>query len=227
LFEVTSGSDVTLPPMAWALRVCFLRLPYKKGIRFLENYQIEISNNQECLEIDEEELIDVVRRTLEAERVSAAEISVALIDDAAMHELNRRHLDHDYPTDVLSFLLDCDEMDADKTSGDTADGRPSLRGAGKRLEGEVIISTETAVQESAKYHWSPRDEIVLYLVHGLLHLCGYDDQTQPERELMRSREQAILTFWNLTPHYSESEDMEPPDGEAGSQSAGGHSGAET
>ena len=71
------------------------------------------------------------------------------------------------------------------------------------LDGEVIVSTEMAVQMATEYHWSPRDELVLYLVHGVLHLIGYDDQNDEDKRRMRTRERAALLNWNLTPHYTE------------------------
>ena len=58
-----------------------------------------------------------------------------------------------------------------------------------------------AAQRAAEYQWTPHEELILYLVHGLLHLCGYDDLTPAERRIMRAREKEILAYWNLTPHY--------------------------
>jgi probable rRNA maturation factor len=49
-----------------------------------------------------------------------------------------------------------------------------------------------ASQSASRFGWSPAQELALYLIHGLLHLCGYDDGTEPERRLMRRRERAIL-----------------------------------
>lgn len=146
--------------------------------------QVSIANEQSSLAVDEAKIREIVAETLHAEEIENAEISVALVDDPTMHELNRRHLEHDYPTDVLSFLL------AD--SGD--EGEP--------LEGEIIISTETAIRQAAEYTWAPEAEFTLYLVHGLLHLCGYDDHTAADRRRMRSRERAILKIWGLSPHYA-------------------------
>jgi probable rRNA maturation factor len=66
------------------------------------------------------------------------------------------------------------------------------RSAGRGIDGEVLVSAEMAVQMADRFGWSPRDELTLYLVHGLLHLCGYDDLSPAERRLMRERERAIL-----------------------------------
>lgn len=162
-------------------------------------FQIEINNDQDQLELPATWLREVVEQTLTQEEVRSAEISVAVVDNATIWRLNRRHLQHDYPTDVLSFLLDSDPELPPLT------GR---RGAGRRIEGEVIVSAEMAMQMAVQYHWQSANELCLYLVHGLLHLCGYDDLTPEEQIIMRQRERDILQFWNLTPHYTE--DAAPP-----------------
>jgi probable rRNA maturation factor len=140
-------------------------------------------------------LIQVARRVLAEEQVAGAEISVALVDDPAIHDINRQYLGHDYPTDVISFLLECEPAEEDSAIGKL----PSLRGKGKRLDGELIISTETAIQEAKNYGWSPREELVLYLIHGLLHLVGYDDLSSTEQSVMRARERAMLALFQITP----------------------------
>lgn len=158
-------------------------------------YTVEIANNQSALDIDEDFLREVVCTTLKNEEVAAAEISLALVDNATLRDLNKRYLDHDYDTDVLSFLLDCEQ----KTTAAPDQPGEGPRGRGKRIDGEVIVSAEMAAQTAADCGWSGRDEVVLYLVHGLLHLMGYDDRSETETELMRSRERGILRFWNLSP----------------------------
>jgi probable rRNA maturation factor len=73
------------------------------------------------------------------------------------------------------------------------------RGAGKRLDGEIIISAETALRNASRFGCRPVDEVELYLVHGLLHLCGYNDLSAAQRRLMRAREADILAHWNFKP----------------------------
>ncbi|QDT31592.1 Endoribonuclease YbeY [Thalassoglobus polymorphus] len=159
-------------------------------------FEIHLSNNQQLLPVHDSLVHDAVTQTLTAQNVASAEIVVALIDDKSIHTVNREHLQHDYPTDVISFLYD--------SSGGTTDedSEPLLKGSDSHLDGELVISVETAIRESTTYQWDPLDELRLYIVHGLLHLCGYDDQTDSEKAIMRQREQAILKFWNLTPHYT-------------------------
>ena len=162
-------------------------------------YEIDITNKQHCLEVPADRLRDIVQRTLSEERVRSAVISVAVVDNRTIWRLNRRHLQHDYPTDVLSFLLERDPASIPAAGP---------RGAGRLIEGEVIVSAEMAMQMAAQYHWRDVDEVCLYLVHGLLHLCGYDDLTPEEQMVMRHRERDILRFWNLIPSYRD--DTAPP-----------------
>lgn len=159
-------------------------------------YQIDIANSQDCLEVDEAFLTQVAERVLAEEQVAAAELSIALVDNPTIHELNRQYLNHDYATDVLSFLLDCEP---EETEPPPSGLPPTLRGKGKRLDGEVIISTETALQDAEKFGWSPREEVVLYLIHGILHLVGYDDLSSTEQAVMRARERAMLAKFHMTP----------------------------
>ena len=159
-------------------------------------YTIEIANEQSEFDIDEERIREAITHTLEQESVVAADISVAVIDNEQIHELNRRYLSHDYATDVLSFLLD-------ETGPETARNAEGPRGAGKSIEGELIVSSEMASQVAKEYRWSPHDELLLYIVHGLLHLCGYDDLSESEQRIMRQREREVLAHWNLTPHYQD------------------------
>ena len=107
-----------------------------------------------------------------AKAVSRASISIALVDDAAIHRVNRAYLDHDCPTDVISFLL---------SEPDDAE-----------LTGELVVSTQTALAMSAQLKVPAWSELVLYVVHGLLHLCGYDDRSDEDVRIMRAHEKMAL-----------------------------------
>lgn len=130
-----------------------------------------------------------------AEKVAGAELVVAIVDDPAIHEVNREHLQHDYPTDVISFLYDSEVRQASDHS--------ELRGCGLHLDGELVVSAETAIREAERLGWDSESELSLYIVHGLLHLCGYDDLTDHEKLIMRKREREVLQHWGLSPHYPE------------------------
>ena len=146
-------------------------------------YEIEIANNQSRLTLDEDYLRLVVSQTLSAEEVSGATISIAILDNPSIHNLNREYLQHDYETDVLSFLLE--------ESGGT-DNSQAPRGSKKQIDGEIIASADYAADQAAIYQWEPLSELTLYIVHGLLHLCGYDDLSEEELPVMRARERDIM-----------------------------------
>ena len=106
-----------------------------------------------------------------------------------MHQLNREHLNHDYPTDVLSFVLERSESS---------------------LDGEVIVSADTAIARAAEFHLPPEDELLLYVIHGTLHLVGYDDKEASNRALMREQESRYLAKFDVhLPDDRSSSDVRP------------------
>lgn len=125
-----------------------------------------------------ERLERVARAALEAEDVPSAELGILITDDATVHELNRRYADEDKPTDVLSFSLREGEefVSPDET---------------ERL-GEVIISLDTAKRQAEEAGRPLEAEVAHLLVHGILHLLGYDHAEQDDERVMRGREEAIL-----------------------------------
>ena len=154
-------------------------------------FEINVTDQQDLLEVDLDRIETIARDLLTHEQVVRAEISIALIDSQTMQHLNNTHLGHDYDTDVLSFLLDsAPEMNAQTIP----------RGAGKAIEGEVLVSTKIAQQAAAAEHdWDVAHEVALYVVHGLLHLLGYDDLSEEERRTMQARERLHLARWDLVP----------------------------
>jgi probable rRNA maturation factor len=150
---------------------------------------IEIANQQTTLSLDEERLRRAAELVLADAGIREGNISLAVVDDPTIHELNRQYLNHDYPTDVLSFLLE---------EGD------------KSLEGEVIVSADTAAASAGRYGWSAHDELLLYVLHGMLHLVGYDDLEPDERTEMRSRERAYLARFGLEYRFDETAEEGPP-----------------
>ncbi len=178
-------------------------------------YEIEVADNQDDMTVSVERVTDVVRKTLTAEQVASATISVAIVDSTTMHELNRQFLNHDYETDVLSFLLDESEWHVDSESENT-----TPRGLGRAIDGEVIVSAAYARDMAAEYDWAPEDELTLYIVHGLLHLCGYDDMAADELSVMRARECDIFRLLELPPPVRSSDDFGHVSATAASDSGG-------
>jgi probable rRNA maturation factor len=145
---------------------------------------IEIAHEQTTQRLDLERLKRGIRQVLAEAGITAGEISVAVVTDVQMHELNRRYLNHDYPTDVLSFVI---ERDA----------------AAQRLDGEIIVSADYAAREAQHFGWTADDELLLYVIHGSLHLAGHDDQTPAGRAAMRTAESRHLAQFGLKHRFDD------------------------
>lgn len=139
--------------------------------------KVEIADEQEAHVVAYDRLITAVKQILGDAGYTAGEVSIAIVDDEAMHKLNRQYLQHDYPTDVLSFVLEEDET---------------------RLIGQLIVSADYAAREAPTFGWTTDDELLLYTVHGALHLVGYDDLEPDLKAEMREQETAYLARFGLT-----------------------------
>ncbi|HSW45496.1 MAG TPA: rRNA maturation RNase YbeY [Phycisphaerae bacterium] len=100
-------------------------------------------------------------------------ISVAVVDDATIADVNERFLGKARPTDVISF-----DLRDDPTSG--------------TIEGEIVVSAETARRVAADLGLALREELLRYVIHGALHLAGWDDRTTAQRARMRLAENRTL-----------------------------------
>jgi probable rRNA maturation factor len=114
-------------------------------------------------------LIALARRCLVAEGLTRCELSVSFVGREEMSELHATYLDEEVPTDVLSFPLD--EQDVDEY--------------GVRILGDVVIAPEVAAANNPA---DPAAELRLLLVHGILHLLGYDHEGEQERAAMWARQ---------------------------------------
>ncbi len=139
--------------------------------------RIAVACPQEAVPIDRGRMRDAARAVLTGEGVADYEISLAFVDNATIHRLNKQFLDHDEPTDVLSFPL----------------SEPNA----KKLGGELVIGAEVARDQAQERGHDVQAELALYVIHGLLHLCGYDDKTERGAEEMRQRENHYLQALRL------------------------------
>jgi probable rRNA maturation factor len=150
---------------------------------------VEIADEQSDLPLDHHRLQHAVRMVLEEASVARARLSLAVVDDSTIRRLHQRYLAADEPTDVLSFLLERSE---------------------DCLEGEVIVSAQTAVLAAGRFGWPAEDELLLYVIHGTLHLVGYRDATPQQQAEIRRRERACLSRFGIEARYEESD--VPPEG---------------
>jgi probable rRNA maturation factor len=134
--------------------------------------RIKIASPQEVLPLDYANLRAAARAVLEGEGVADADISLAFVDNPTIHRLNLRYLHHDEPTDVLSFPLSSPKA--------------------KKLVGELVIGAEVARSQAEERGHDVQVELALYVIHGLLHLCGFDDRSDRAATAMRQRERHYL-----------------------------------
>jgi probable rRNA maturation factor len=126
---------------------------------------VSIANQQEALELDFARIKAVARAVLAGEGITDGKLTIACMTDPAIHALNKRFLEHDEPTDVITFPY-----------------------SSKPLHGDLAISTDTAIAAATERGHAPPDELLLYVIHGILHLCGFDDTSDKKRAVMRERE---------------------------------------
>jgi probable rRNA maturation factor len=135
-----------------------------------------------------------------AELGAVGELSVAVVDDERMARLHLEHKGQAGPTDVLSFDL----------SDAAAAAEPG--GAAAAVAGDVIVCWPEAQRQSAERGHGARAELLLYAVHGLLHLLGYDDREPGDFERMHAQEDRVLVAIGESAVYSSDS---PPCGSAG------------
>jgi len=145
-------------------------------------YQITISVEHHAEGISESNLRRAVQVTLAHHKIAAGQVDVAIVSDEEMARLNEAHLDHTGPTDVLTFDL-CDEADE------------------SAIDGQIIMSLDTAKREADARGHSLEAELALYAVHGTLHLLGYDDQTPAEAAAMHELEDKLLKQMGIGPVF--------------------------
>jgi probable rRNA maturation factor len=139
--------------------------------------EVEVSLGEGvALPLPEEAVERAVRATLRAEGHDDAELSVAFLDDAAITSLNREYLDHDRPTDVISFALH-------------GEGEPPL--------GDVYVGVDQALRQAGELGVDPREELLRLAVHGTLHVLGWDHPEGEERlesDMFRRQEEILRTL---------------------------------
>lgn len=130
---------------------------------------IEAYNTTSIARIPLAKMRHVVQQVFQGEGIQTAEVTIVIVDDKKIHEMNKMYLQHDYPTDVITFSLDED-----------------------KLSGEIYISAETAREQAQEYGVSFTNEMKRLAAHGALHLVGYDDASEEERAQMRQLEDTYI-----------------------------------
>src|ERR1700741_5268240 len=146
---------------------------------------IEVSN-ESGIDVSEAELVSVARFGIAKIDVNpSAELSMVLLDTAAMADLHMRWMDLPGPTDVMSFPID--ELEPG--------GRPDAPEPGPSILGDIVLCPEFAAEQAAAAGHSLGHELALLTIHGVLHLLGYDHAEPDEEKEMFGLQRQLLEEW--------------------------------
>jgi probable rRNA maturation factor len=159
---------------------------------------LEIDNRQELYDINEmESIIElVVQNVFKCELIeNECQVSIILVNNEQIREINKEYRRINSPTDVLSFPL----IEYEKGSKFT--GLENLENldidTGEIVLGDIVISMEKVHEQSIEYGHSMKREIAFLTVHGMLHLLGYDHEFEEDRKVMREKEEKILNLSSI------------------------------
>ena len=138
--------------------------------------KIKIKNLQKKVKIKKSIIEKWAEKVLIELKKEKAELSVLLVDDAQIKKLNYRYRQKNVPTDVLAFRM----------------GEGKFSSFNSALLGDVVISPERAKAQAKRFSNSLEREICLYLIHGILHLTGYRDETEASKRRMEKKQEEIL-----------------------------------
>ena len=142
--------------------------------------------NNTNIEVNRELIEKVIAESLRYENISNnCEISVTIVDNEEIHQINLKHRGIDRATDVLSFPL----IDFEKESLPTDGSKIYL--------GDIIISIERAIEQAKEYGHSIDREVGFLTAHSMLHLLGYDHMVEDEEKVMFKKQEEILNNLNL------------------------------
>ena len=136
---------------------------------------IEYAYNTSFSLDNEKKVSKWLKKAVEAEGFSVGEVVYAFFNDNDLKELNVKHLNHDFFTDVISFNDSINDV----------------------LSGNIAISVDRVKENSIKFKTSFNDEMMRVMVHGLLHFMGYDDSSEEETLLMRNKEDDNLKMFHV------------------------------
>jgi len=140
--------------------------------------KVIIKNLQKKIPISPKKTQEAVLRALSSEGIKKlGEITVCFVNDSQIKELNLLYLARNNPTDVISF---------------------NNSASSKELMADIAISTDTACRNARIFKTTPAYELYLYVVHGVLHILGYDDSTAKQKKIMREKEQFLLSKLKLS-----------------------------
>ena len=141
--------------------------------------RIIIKNLQNKVPVNSKKVVKTVQKVLSSEGIKkSGEITLCFVNDRKIKELNLKYLGKNNPTDVITFDI-------------AEPKRPD------KIFADIVISTDRAIDNAGVFGTSSLYELYLYVVHGMLHLLGYDDKDARQRQIMKDRASRILTRLNI------------------------------
>ena len=142
--------------------------------------KVAVRNLQKRIPINPKRIIKTVLKILSLEGIrKSGEITICFVNDPKIKELNLRYLAKNNPTDVIAF-----DIAGPKSFGE--------------IFADIVISTDRAIDNAGAFHTRPLFELYLYVIHGVLHILGYDDRNIKDKLLMRKKEAHLLKILNLS-----------------------------
>ena len=138
--------------------------------------KIYFKNLQKSLAVEWQSVKRLAQFVLSQLDIAGVEVGIMFVDNKRISRLNSEYFQQDCPTDVIAFPMD---------GGPSAEGAPVLLG-------DIVVSAEKALEYAGQHKLKPHDELSLYVIHGLLHLAGYDDIDIRERKKMISKQRRLL-----------------------------------
>lgn len=135
---------------------------------------VSIYNESSLARVPRKLLTKAAEQTFAQHNTPEASVNIILFDNPDIHEMNNQFLNHDYPTDVITFPLNDEHESA--------------------IEGEIYIGAEIAALQAQEYGVSLHNELARLVTHGCLHLLGFDDATDELRQTMKQHEDAVLAI---------------------------------
>lgn len=139
--------------------------------------EIELYNEQDDLPIDLDKIKKLIPLILDFHHVKTDELSLYFLDDASMCELHEEFFDDPSPTDCMTFPID---------------GKNPATPGMPHILGEIFVCPLTAIRYTNENGGNPQEELLLYIIHGILHLIDHDDIEEDDRKLMRIEEARTL-----------------------------------
>ena len=141
--------------------------------------EISVHNLQKKIPIKTNQIFNHIRKILRYLKLKKVKLSITFVTDQRIKSLNKKFLHRDHTTDVLAFDL-------------TEENLSRLGGKIHRVEGEIVVSTDTVWKNAKQFGTQHNYELMLCVVHGILHLLGYDDHLPEDIEKMRKKEKDVM-----------------------------------